>query len=717
MKKITTVFIILVMFVSLIQADVYSLVSPNNRSTAERDTQRELKLGEEVTIEQLSTIKLFNKQNNGGGNGQKTRKYSEKQLLDASLKHYKKYEKASSIHIALHSYDTDIKDHALIQFYVVTKDKRRVSLNWYTINIYTGIGTSLDKTVDLRPFLPSLEIPADMKDPNITWIKDVLLDSKDMLGEDEHGFLYLRSDYLRAVSKEIEKVVDFGKSQGGADFWIHKQSEGLRVAKLENGKYAYVDSRGKRAFQGEFDFAFPFSDGLAVVNNNNQWYYIDRTGKKALSLNKKELYSFSDGLAPLYSENKGQTTYIDTSGREVLKVNYEAGSFHNGYAMVTSNGKIGYIDKTGKLVVPIKYTHFPYYTALNYKARVRNGIVTVSLDGEETLLVNMQGKELTKPGEDFFYIGNEWISAEMENGGILFKENEKWGYKDNYGVVKIAPKYEAPFSFSDGLAKVKINGKYGYVNKDGMVVIAPQFDIANDFSEGRAYVIQNGQASLINQKGKKITDLRDYSEVKNFSDGLAAVSQNGKWGYIDYSGKLVVPVKFERVFDFRQGKAFVYLRNYIGVLKKPKEANAKKHKDSVIAKYSTVKLKLNQNQVLEIEAYNIDNNNYFKLRDIAKLINETNQKFSVDWNSSKKLISLSSGESYRATGSELQEGDGENKEAILSASKLELDGKEVLLTAYSINGNTYYKIRDLAKTIGFEVEWEQSTSTIIIRSK
>lgn len=174
------------------------------------------------------------------------------------------------------------------------------------------------------------------------------------------------------------------------------------MAQLENGKYVYVDSRGKRAFQGEFDFALPFSDGLAVVNNNNQWYYIDRTGKKALSLNKKELYSFSDGLAPLYSENKGQTTYIDTSGREVLKVNYEAGSFHNGYAPVTSNGKIGYIDKTGKLVVPIKYTHFPYYTALNYKARVSNGIVTVSLDGEETLLVNMQGKELTKPGEDFF---------------------------------------------------------------------------------------------------------------------------------------------------------------------------------------------------------------------------------------------------------------------------------------------------------------------------
>ncbi|MNO89314.1 hypothetical protein D3C76_807930 [compost metagenome] len=41
-----------------------------------------------------------------------------------------------------------------------------------------------------------------------------------------------------------------------------------------------------------------------------------------------------------------------------------------------------------------------------------------------------------------------------------------------------------------------------------------------------------------------------------------------------------------------------------------------------------------------------------------------------------------------------------------------LDGKKVQLTAYNIAGSTYYKLRDIAKVINFNVVWDGATKSI-----
>ena len=118
-----------------------------------------------------------------------------------------------------------------------------------------------------------------------------------------------------------------------------------------------------------------------------------------------------------------------------------------------------------------------------------------------------------------------------------------------------------------------------------------------------------------------------------------------------------------------------------------------------------------------MEIYNIDNNNYFKLRDVAKLLDGTDKKFSVGWNNEKKLISLMSDQNYVAVGGELSGGDGKNKSAVASTAKMELNGKEVNLKAYTIGGNNYFKLRDLCEVLGVEVVWDQATQTILLNTK
>lgn len=115
---------------------------------------------------------------------------------------------------------------------------------------------------------------------------------------------------------------------------------------------------------------------------------------------------------------------------------------------------------------------------------------------------------------------------------------------------------------------------------------------------------------------------------------------------------------------------------------------------------------------IEFEAYTINNNNYFKLRDLAQAVNNTSKNFGVDWDGTKKAINLLSATSYTSVGGELNKGDGKTKSATLSTSSIYKDGNEISLTAYTIGGNNYFKLRDIAKAFDIGITWDNKTKTI-----
>lgn len=117
------------------------------------------------------------------------------------------------------------------------------------------------------------------------------------------------------------------------------------------------------------------------------------------------------------------------------------------------------------------------------------------------------------------------------------------------------------------------------------------------------------------------------------------------------------------------------------------------------------------------EAYNIADNNYFKLRDIAKIISNTQKQFEVTWNEELSTIDLISNKSYTEVGGELALGNGEAKPATLCTSKIFKDGKEVNLRAYNINGNNYFKLRDLGQAFDFDISWNGAENYITVETE
>ncbi|MGD9676973.1 MAG: stalk domain-containing protein [Vulcanibacillus sp.] len=134
---------------------------------------------------------------------------------------------------------------------------------------------------------------------------------------------------------------------------------------------------------------------------------------------------------------------------------------------------------------------------------------------------------------------------------------------------------------------------------------------------------------------------------------------------------------------------------------------------------STVKASPTKSTVLvngvntPFDAYNINGNNYFKLRDLAYVVNGTQKQFEVSWYGNNNAIRLTSGSPYTPTGGEMSISSNTlTKQATATTSKIYIDGRQVSFTAFLINGNNYFKLRDIAEAFNIGVTWDGNTNTI-----
>jgi hypothetical protein len=153
----------------------------------------------------------------------------------------------------------------------------------------------------------------------------------------------------------------------------------------------------------------------------------------------------------------------------------------------------------------------------------------------------------------------------------------KWGYIDNSGAIKIDPRFDSAYDFSEGLARVilTVDGvpKQGYIDTAGAIVIQPQFSYAQDFSGGMAVVAKiddggNPTASgYIDASGSIVIPMQ-YEYALDFSEGLGLVGgADGRSYFIDAAGKAVLgPYVFAR--SFSEGLAYVQVGGKGGFIDK-----------------------------------------------------------------------------------------------------------------------------------------------------
>lgn len=148
-----------------------------------------------------------------------------------------------------------------------------------------------------------------------------------------------------------------------------------------------------------------------------------------------------------YTIGKG---YMDPFGHTVIDLSEGGYSdlypFHEGLAAVKNQkGKIGFIDKTGQLVIPCDYDERAYFC---------DGLCGVKKDG-------------------------------------------KWGYIDQAGNAVIPFMYDNAYGSGNGLASVVKDGKCGLVDYKNNIVVPLEYDDISSYEDGIAYGIKGGIVYLI----------------------------------------------------------------------------------------------------------------------------------------------------------------------------------------------------------------------------
>jgi len=302
----------------------------------------------------------------------------------------------------------------------------------------------------------------------------------------------------------------------------------FRVAK--DGKYGYVNRKGELAVPLIYDFARPYSEGIAVVEEDNHSFAIDSCGEKVKDFGR-HIFSVTSGFVPTtFSEGciLGYTphgkAFFDHDWKQLFGQTFEdACHFSNGLASVKINGRWGAIDRTGTLVVTNQYDSVGYFS---------DGVAPV-LSEQKFGAVNDSGEVLVPL--EYKYVGG-YSSGLMP--ALIGKK--QWVFIDAQGRKGIDQVFELAYSFTEGKACVEVNGKFGFIDLSGDMVIEPQYDWAYEFSDGLAAVQVGEKWGFIDHSGKMVIQPQ-FDELPNhgFMNGLAEVEVDGKNGYIDKHGNYV----------------------------------------------------------------------------------------------------------------------------------------------------------------------------------
>lgn len=164
------------------------------------------------------------------------------------------------------------------------------------------------------------------------------------------------SKNIYTINKEFQVINQMSRSNTRE---VCHCAEGIIKVKNLCGMYEYIDSNLNKITPVEFEKAYGFSNGMAVVNLDKKYYLgiINQEGR-IIAFSKDYQYQsideFKEGCASVQDPN-GNYGFINQEGKEIIPCQYqEVGDFSEGLAWVLDeDDNFYYIDKTGTKKISI----------------------------------------------------------------------------------------------------------------------------------------------------------------------------------------------------------------------------------------------------------------------------------------------------------------------------------------------------------------------------
>ena len=378
------------------------------------------------------------------------------------------------------------------------------------------------------------------------------------------------------------------------DFFLMDVTEKHYVLKgTKTGKWTVYSKQNEQILQGydsivatEYSF-WASKDGL--------WKLFNRLGDKKNRFSYQSVQNGLDGqFIVQLNEHWG---VLDPLGFEVTPVKYDLIEQENGFYKVSYLDKTGVVNSNGDWIVGAEYSdvfvydqllvgkkNFSYAYYNNNRLLMKRTYKPIKKIGDGVLvseegyygIVGMNGELLVNPEYleidwvDGFYVlrNGDYVSMVDEHGREVFGEdaeiqkvlglseeyflvlkNDKFGFLDLEGRLRISNRYDDARVFSEGLAAIKLREKWGFISKNEVLAIQPYYDEISPLSNGLIIVKEGDKYGIIDKIGNSIVNTQ-WSSIEILSTGNFRVfDSNGNAGLISYNGQFLLRPSFDSLED------------------------------------------------------------------------------------------------------------------------------------------------------------------------
>lgn len=263
---------------------------------------------------------------------------------------------------------------------------------------------------------------------------------------------------------------------------IGQFSEGLFYI-LKGDKYGYANNNGVMMIAPKFDFASDFENGIATVQIDQLWGVIDKKGSFLIRPKYEKLQVFND--SSYIVERDGIKGVLTLKEDTLIPFQYQVIVPEQEHrALVQNEEGVGYFNMiTKRQDIPCKYEP---YLAMNTLGAFRNKHAAVQVKGKIGF-IDTTGKKVIP--SIFKLVG--YFSDRIP----IIKE-ELWGYCDEEADLQIDYQYDIAESFVDDNAIVQIDPFFGVIDKKGTPLMEIKYESIERINTNVFIVKEKGRYGL-----------------------------------------------------------------------------------------------------------------------------------------------------------------------------------------------------------------------------
>ncbi|MBR1802994.1 MAG: WG repeat-containing protein [Clostridia bacterium] len=259
-----------------------------------------------------------------------------------------------------------------------------------------------------------------------------------------------------------------------------------------NGKQGAVTKEGNIIIAPEYDTIL-FGGIYIDAKAGNDIYVFDLQGNR---IENNDIISMTKTSNPNYYiaiDKNDIYTIVDQNRNVLIDNNYTYIEYLPGdYFIVARDGKNGVINIEGKSVIDIKHTSIFPLNGKNVLQTEMNDTQTVTLYTKDMKKIVEMDHAIVKTYDDYFkiasdkdfayydYEGNKLEAQQIFGQATLFakKINDKWGFVDKAGNIKVANEYDMVTDFNEyGYAGIQKDEKWGVIDSQGNILQEPIYEL------------------------------------------------------------------------------------------------------------------------------------------------------------------------------------------------------------------------------------------------